>query len=135
MKVEVNRASSGTLYWRDGRFWQLDITPDHETTGGDVKAWGIAIRTVGKGNKYPLLIYRAPGSLPSFEALTQFSKVATDLFSAVAYWVVSHEAARTAKLVREVFLAGLPVEVFADEAAAVDWIEKRLALSESLRQP
>jgi hypothetical protein len=134
MKVELHRTSSGILYWRDDRFWQIDITPDHETTGNDVKAWAVSIQTVGKGVKHPLLIYRAPGSLPSFEALNQFAKVATDLFSAVAYWVVSSEAARTANLVREVFLAGLPVEVFAEESAAVEWIEKQLSDCTGLRE-
>lgn len=127
MKIEVRRARSGTLYWRDASFWQLDITPDHETTGGDAAAFAEAIREFGSPNKRPLLIYRAAGSLPSFEALAELAKAAPELVSAVAYWVVSEDAARTSKLVRDVFLTTLPVEVFTSEVKAIRWIEARLA--------
>src|SRR5262245_29447712 len=115
MKVAVHQAQSGILYWRDGSFWQLDITADHETTGADAAAFATAVRSVDKGAKLPLLIYRAPRSVPSFEALVELAKVAPDHLSAVAYWVVSSQAAQTSKFVRDVFLKGLPVEVFSSE--------------------
>ena len=131
--MEVERTQSGILYWRDASFWQLEITADHETTGVDAKAFGAAILRFGQGRKRPLLIYRAPASLPSFEALEHFADVAPALLSGVAYWVVSTQAAATSELVRSVFLSSLPVQVFTTENDAVAWCQNLLALE--VRRP
>lgn len=126
LKVEVHRAKSGILYWRDKSFWELDITVDHETTGIDATAFAEVARTIAQGKKVPLLLYRAPGSIPSFDALRNFARVAPELLSAIAYWVASPQAAKTSQYVKELFLKGLPVEVFSNEADAVCWIREQL---------
>lgn len=122
--VEILSGKVFTLRWRQGWFWHLDIHPYQQTTVQDVVAIGDAVRRFEDGKKAPLLIHRGFASSPQMDALLHYSQAATELATAIAYWVDSTQAEDSSSVVQRWFLRKLPVHIFRSEKEAIDWLKQ-----------
>lgn len=124
MKVEIHRTKGGVLWWRDGCLWQLTISAGHEIDVDEMLQFAEAARQYRGGAKAPLLVDRTHSYSPSFAALQYIAANAPQFFSAVAYYAPTGPAASASAVVRDTFLRGMPVAIFADRNDALRWLKK-----------
>lgn len=102
----------------------LEVDPNESVEIIHVQQIAEAIKELGAGKKYPLLILAGPNTLPSAETRVYMASAESDPYaSAEAYVISSFSQKLAGNLYLNFNKPFRPTRIFTDKEKAIEWLE------------